>query len=526
LAERNAIKALFRSFTQMVRMKRAVGANDASLEFDDPVIFSHYQLQYPKADVLKSNCILLAMPGKPPRPDNLREMEHLIDDREWLEDWFVLLFAPGCTDGTRKRLESHYKNKLVIIDEQTLLNMVLAESRDKTPLGRLRSLMLHAYGEESVEVFRFNQLVNPRTAIFVGRESRIDKIVNSDGSFALYGGRRIGKSSILMEIQDQLKQRGTTVVDHSFEGEKDCSDDAGARKLARQLKLEVDGIDDFKTAIQDYMDQSPNANLVILLDEIDRYIEENRQRHILIEALRSLADKYAGRFRVVVAGFMRLYECLNGRGPYTPTSDPWQRMFNKDKPVENVRANSAEKIVREGFLDILGWEFENRGIPQIIVEKTGCHPAFVQRFCDLLQSRVTLRGNRIIRVDDVDAVFRDPDPSHSFIAYVRSTLEMNLNPISRYLILWLAAESQANSFTLDLAKYIVQMCKTTIPENQLMQSLDHLKVTSVVEEKSTGVYEFSVPDYPVILQQLGDTKHIEQLEMEISEYLKKNGYSV
>jgi hypothetical protein len=297
--------------------------------------------------------------------------------------------------------------------------------------------------------------------------------------------------------------------------------------LARLIKTEiaVNGIGDFKVAIQNHMDRSPTTNLMILLDEIDRYIEENRHRHILIEALRSLADQYAGRFRVVVAGFMRLYECLDGRGPYTPTSDPWQRMFNKDKPVENVKAASAEKIVREGFLDILGWEFENRGIPQLIVERTGCHPAFVQRFCDLLQNRVAQRGDRVIRVDDVEAVFNDPDPAHSFIAYVRKTLEMNLDPISRYLILWLAAESQANSFTLDQAKSIAQMCKTMIPESQLMQSLDRLKVTSVVEERSVGVYEFSVPDYPVILQRLGDTKHIAQLEIEIPEYLKKNGHA-
>jgi hypothetical protein len=297
--------------------------------------------------------------------------------------------------------------------------------------------------------------------------------------------------------------------------------------LARKLKTEiaVNGIGEFKVAIQNYMERFPGDNLVIFLDEIDRYIEENRRRHILIEALRSLADQYAGHFRVVVAGFMRLYECLDGRGPYTPTSDPWQRMFNKDKPVKNVRAVSAEKIAREGFLDILDWEFANRGIPQLIVERTGCHPAFVQRFCDILQSRVALRGDRVIRVEDVEAVFNDQNPTHSFIAYVRNTLEMNLDPISRYLILWLAAESQANSFTLDLAKSIAQMCKTTIPESQLLQSLDHLKVTSVVEERSVGVYEFSVPDYPVILQRLGDTKHIEQLEIEIPEYLKKNGHA-
>jgi hypothetical protein len=200
IADRHAIKALYRYFAQMVKMKRALGVNDASLEFDDPVVFAHYELQIPKADVLKSNCIMIAMPGKPVRADHLKGLEYLIDEKKWLDDSFILLFMPGCTEGNRKRLESHYRQKLVIIDDRALLDMILAEARGKNPLGRLRSLMIHACGVENVEVFRFNQRVNPHTAIFVGRESLIDKVVNSDGSFALYGGRRIGKSSILMEI--------------------------------------------------------------------------------------------------------------------------------------------------------------------------------------------------------------------------------------------------------------------------------------------------------------------------------------
>ena len=197
------------------------------------------------------------------------------------------------------------------------------------------------------------------------------------------------------------------VFHHSFYGQEDCSDDHSAVLLTQLLKLAspVQNCGDLKFAIQSFLDDTPKINLVILFDEIDPYIEANPKRHILIETMRSLSERYGSRFRVVISGFMDLYDCLNGRGPYSPASDPWQRMLNASGPLENLRPSKAEEIVKEGFLDILGWSFESRAIPQRIVELTGGHPAFVQEFCLKLQQRVGARGDRKIKLDDVEAVF-------------------------------------------------------------------------------------------------------------------------
>jgi len=523
IADRTAIQTLFRYFAQMVAMKRWRGGDGKPIVYEYPFIYSYWGLQYPKTTALDGRCILIALPGNPPAARDLSQLQYHIEDKGWLEYAFVFLFVPGCTPAIHNRLHSHYQNKgLVIIDESALLDMVLAETESNNPLGRLRPLMLNALGPEHVDVFKINQLVDSRTAIFVGRDALVDRIVSSGDNYALYGGRRIGKSSVLKAIEERLKQRGVNVVSHSFEGDTDCSDDASAVRLAQHLKLEseVQDVGDFKLALQAGLDATPDSNLVLLLDEIDRYIIDNPTRHVLIEALRVLSEQYGSRFRVVVAGFMSLYDCLQGRGPYTPASDPWQRMLNDIGPLPNLPPVSAEQIAREGFIGILGWKFENRAIPQRIVEHTGGHPAFVQHFCMKLQQRTGRRGDWLILLEDIEAIFADRDPDQSFVAYVRETLKMNLDPVGRYLILWLAAESsEARGFTLDQMRELASL-RSQIPEEHLSRSLQRLSVTSVVKERTPQVYEFSVPDYPLILNQLGETAHLERLESELEEYLK------
>jgi len=224
-----------------------------------------------------------------------------------------------------------------------------------------------------------------------------------------------------------------------------------------------------------------------------------------------------------VAGFTDLYDCLKGRGPYSPTSDPWRRMFNDlGGPLGNLLPESAEKIVSEGFSEILGWDFEKRAVPQLIVERTGSHPAFIQKFCLDLQRRVAQRGDGLVRLDDIDAVFGDDHPEHSFIAYVRDTLKDNLDPIGRYLSVWLAREAQhQRGFTWDEAREITSLLRVEVSDDLLERGLERLKVTSVVRSRTARVYEFSVPDYPLILMRLGETLiSFDQLEREISELVE------
>lgn len=522
--ERDTIKSLYRYFAQMVVMNRAEAPT--TLAFEDPIVYSYWKLRYHKVDALKDKCVFVAMPGDPPSGKDLSELDHILEDKEWLDYYYVFLFILRARPEQLDRLRSTYRGeKLVIIDESAILNMVLAEAQASKPLWQLRPLMLQAWGSEKADIFLVNQSISLRTGIFVGRNDLIQRIASSGSDYALYGGRRIGKSSVLKEVERYLHRRQeiTTIIT-SFEGDTFLSEDAVARKLARKLQLEskVEGMSDFKAALQDYLDTQRDSQLVLLLDEIDSYIEENPNRHIFIETLRALSEQYGSRFRVVIAGFMELYDCLRGRGPYSPASDPWGRMLDDIGPLPNLRPESAEQIVEEGFNGILGWDFEIPVIPQRIVQHTGGHPSFVQYFCRKLQNLVGQRKDRCVRLSDIDTIFKDKSPTGSFIAHVRDTLQLNLDAVGEFLIPWLALEfGEAQSFTHDQMRDLADFSPVEIPDELLTRSLERLVVTKVVEERARQVYEFSVPDYPLILNQLGDTADLERAERKLKKSLEK-----
>jgi len=518
-AEITSTQTLFSYFARMMSMTRFHTPNGKSLDAVDPILWEYWEMRYPRTNALDNQYVFLTLPGDPPSTKDIQTIENILEEKEILEYYFVLLFVPGCTDKLYKRLQ---RKGLVIIDEPHLIDMILAEANDNIPLGILRPMMLNAI-EANADIFITNQSVNLRTSIFLGRDNLVDRIANGGDNHAIYGGRRIGKSSVLKAVEQRLDKKGYRVVSLSLEGERDFADEYISLRLAKMLGIDAVMIEtgSFKQALVSYMENNPELKLAILLDEVDRYIAVNSKRHTLIEALRTCSDSYGNRFRVLIAGFMNLYDCLHGHGPYTPNSDPWQRMFTDNRELENLTPANAEAIVREGFVSILGWKFANRDIPQQIVMRTGGHPAFVQAFCWKLLERVRLRKDQIIRSDDVEAVFNDPDPRNSFISYVRDTLNLNLEPVSNYLIIWLAVDAgDAQGFTMDKIRSIASMSEVLIPEERLKRSLDLLKVTSVIRERMPDVFDFTVPDYTLILDRLGNTSHLDDVIKQLKDALK------
>jgi hypothetical protein len=522
--ESETIRHFYRYFSRMVTLKHRLNPQDQPLQFTDPTIYQHMDLVYPRANVLKERrLILITLPGNPPSPLTIAEFERTIVDNEWLDIGayyaFVIVFIPHSAKEIKKRLERNFANQgLVIVDEPMLLNMCLSLKSSRNALGWFRPMLLNSLNIQDISIFQVNQACHPDTSIFVGRHNLLTRIANSNDNYAIYGGRRIGKTSILLAIQDRLEKQNVTTIFYSFEG-KDSSDIGVANNLAAMLRLRdnINTVDDFSLAVQRKLDDEPDLRIVLLLDEVDRYIEHNHDRHRIVEIMRDLSDQNGGRFRIVMAGFMEFFNCLVGRGPYSDSNDPWRRMMNNDGPLGNLRAEDAEEIVKEGFLNILGWEFEHPMIPERIVQRTGGHPAFVQYFCKKLQELVSKRNDRAIRLEDIGVVFADSD-HHSFITHVADTLKLNLKAVERFLIVWLAVlHNEVTIFTRQDIDEVFDGFE--LPLAELYRALERLDVTSVIKTKADGVYEFSVPDYTNILNRLGDTKHLDELEDKLKTYL-------
>jgi hypothetical protein len=59
-----------------------------------------------------------------------------------------------------------------------------------------------------------------------------------------------------------------------------------------------------------------------------------------------------------------------------------------------------------------------------------------------------------------------------------------------------------------------------VPVEMLQRSLETLKSTSVISKITPELYEFAVPDYPLILKRMGDTAHLDKLENKVKQYLE------
>lgn len=136
---------------------------------------------------------------------------------------------------------------------------------------------------------------------------------------------------------------------------------------------------------------------------------------------------------------------------------------------------------------------------------------------------MSARGDQTIYIDDVSAVFDDDDPHYSFIAHVRRRWQYESRSGRRFcrslLIVYDVRESRRFSF--EQFQAVSGMSNVDIPKDIIEASLRRLQVTSVVSESKANLYEFSVPDYPQILNRLEEIRHLAELEDEVAKMLKK-----
>ena len=279
----------------------------------DPIVYEYREMRVPRTSALDNQYVLMTLPGDPPLTKNLQIVENFLEEKEILEYYFVLLFVPGCDVKVYNRLQ---REGLVVIDEARLLDMILAEAKGNTPLGILRPMILTAIGANA-DIFITNQSVNARTSIFVGRDKLVELIANGGDNHAIYGGRRIGKSSVLKAIEQRLDKRGYRIVSLSLEGEKDFTDEFVSLHLAKMLGegAVMKETGSIKEALISYMENDTDRKLAILLDEFDHYIDVNKERHTLIESLRTCSDRFGNRFRVIIAGFMNFMTACMDMAP-------------------------------------------------------------------------------------------------------------------------------------------------------------------------------------------------------------------
>ncbi len=458
--------------------------------------------------------------------------------------WLHVVFAPQGYE----RISRYFKYDAVprdflLVDEDFLYRVTETEKHDVPVRQALHGAVTDLANSSP---FVAQGYCHQSNNIYVGRKDILQKLLNTPQAM-IWGGRRIGKTSVLHALENSLLRIKNYRVAYVYLDLEDAGDPdlSVAQKISTTLGLPVPAtIPEFEKQVSGLRDNG--VRLAFLIDEVDEYIKKSREVHgdrfPLATTLRQLVmDDAAKDTRLVYSGYHQLYyEAKLNRGkrrvghPFINTG--------QEVPIRNLGPDDVRDLVNTGFEDMLDIRV-SPDVPNLVFRRASGHPAFVQQFCRCLLDRVSRRrsvgAHVTVTADDVIAVYDASAPSESgeepFIFYVNETLGYNLSHLGRAIMLAVChflgaqteSENEASFFSLQkVSKELDDWCDVVgvpAPEQKhFQQTVDLLVMTNMLTQnpQEHDSYRVTYPTYIDILRRL-DKLGRTALEDSLQKYSEK-----
>jgi len=438
--------------------------------------------------------------------------------------WLHIVFAPQGVDKVRRffKYDKGFKNFL-LIDESFLYQICLVEKHD-VPVRQA----LHASVTDlaSSSPFVAQGYCHQSNNIYVGRKDILQKLQNNPQAM-IWGGRRIGKTSVLHALESALGKRNYNVayvyVDIEDSGDPDLSI---AKKIAATLKLQnVESITDFERQIT--LLRNNGSRVAFLIDEVDEYIKKSKRVHgnsfPLATVLRQLVMDDSSKDTILVySGYHQLYYEVKLDKNKRRVGHPFINLA-QDIPIRDLTHDDVDELVKTGFEEMLGISVDPQ-VPRLISSRASRHPAFVQQFCRCLleqaSKRRSPRTHITITTDDVEAVYSADGSGEGgeqpFIFYVNETLGYNLSHLGRAIMLAIPQLLSENQMPNENDYFPIRKIKDELngwceiieiqnPEiEHFQQTIELLVMTNMLTQnpQEHDEYRITYPTYIDILRRL------------------------
>lgn len=277
---------------------------------------------------------------------------------------------------------------------------ILEMARGKEmPSATLQTLILKQADLGKVSPFVLRG-ATPRE-MFYGRENEEADLLAtlSSNSVAILGGRRIGKTSLLLHAQDQLTQAGFQTYFCDCQAVANWND--FGQLISRQWDVEVPK----RFAPHNLLDLIKSlsnreaGSLILLLDEIDQLLkwdlqhEEGEAPEAFFRSCRSVSQQSLAQFvfsgeRIIANQFW------NAQSPH------WN--FCKPLMLTQLGENETAKLISEPLLR-LGIEITDaHAFEESVWERTSGHPELVQFLGDALINQLNEGDRKEFKVGVVD----------------------------------------------------------------------------------------------------------------------------
>jgi hypothetical protein len=324
--------------------------------------------------------------------------------------------------------------------------------------------------------------------MFFGREREIKAISQTieKGDYAIVGGRRIGKSSILLRLNRLLNNDPRyrvhyvncegkfnyadllQVVGDEFGEPGESTNPLSFRKVATTLKAKA----------------SPRQ-VVLLLDEVDELLAfdgQSKPTGQLFKTFRALSHEGVCRF--VFSGSRTLYRHLHN--PQSPFFN-----FCEDILLRPLEEKSITEIVSKPMHQ-LGIELpQEEALIDRMIGLSSCHPNIAQWLCDRLIKAVSARR---ITLNDLEKVSADPE----FCRHYVETAWSDATPLERLISLHVDGPS------VELGQVCQALARYGLTDKAMIRDgLEMLQLYSLLEWQGQH-YRFALSHFPRMVRATED----------------------
>lgn len=427
----------------------------------------------------------------------------VVRERRW-QNSTVLLFLDGEANGLRTHLPPALPTFVRINQAQQLLI-----HRADSPTGATLDILLGQLPRSQLAPYETNKpVIGSR---FFGRQSEINKILqHPTTNFLLLGNRRIGKTSLLKEIQRRMDLMDPPQPNRLRRLFVDCTVINTEDEFLRTIAYELDKSEAkmllgraaessrYQRMMFDRFTSLHGAPITFLIDELDRFLRRITDQAGLFDVLR--AASIAGKARFIMAGFRQAMTASTNQGsPFFNLAETIYLGAMKRSEVTHMIAAPLER---------LRITIQNRdGVVNRIYRETAGQPNYTQYYCKTLLEQLDEQERDLLTEDDLQFVYENRE----FRNFIFDTFTHNTEPVERALVYALLAENEPVfgqiTFSQRHMDSILKRRKLILRYEDLDRACQNLLRAGIFQEVGRD-YEFAIPLLRRILRQTRDVNFL------------------
>ena len=306
---------------------------------------------------------------------------------------------------------------------------------------------------DCASAFAFSQPFDPDASelppeMFFGRTAARAAVLAMSGDMThlVYGGRRLGKTTLLADIarEYQTRQQDDPVelvllvnLKGSGIGENRPTEDLWrlfASHLIEHRILQPQTVrpDSIAKGVEEWLEGVSGRRVLLLVDEADSFLDAERrtkQSYRVLEQIKRLMERTQRRFKVVFAGLHNVQRAA--RDPNTPFAHLGEAI-RIGPMLPEIDGDEIQNLIRTP-LEALGYRFVSNDSVIRIAAETNYYPALAQQFCkELLKTMREDADTRAeagppfpIRPEMVDSVFNARETRNRIRNLFRWTIQLD-----------------------------------------------------------------------------------------------------